>query len=66
MKKEKRCIHVFVVFIRAKLTLRVQLMYLLVLWDDLMFLAEMMFRDRTASAALSSTSALLLIRPDGT
>lgn len=39
--------------------------YLLVLWDDLMFLAEIMFRDRTASAALSSTSALFLIRPGG-
>lgn len=40
--------------------------YLLELWDDLMFLAEMMFRDRTASAALSSTSALFLMRPGGT
>lgn len=40
-----------------------QCFYLLELWDDLMFLAEMMLRDRTASAALSSTSALFLIRP---
>lgn len=37
--------------------------YLLVLWEDLMFLAEMMLSDRIASAALSSTSALLRIRP---
>lgn len=37
--------------------------YLLELWDDLMFLAEMMLSDSTASAALSSTSALFLMRP---
>lgn len=30
-----------------------------------MFLAEMMLRDKTASAALSSTSALFLMRPGG-
>lgn len=38
-------------------------MYLLELWEDLRFLAEMMLRDRTASAAESSTSGLFLIRP---
>lgn len=40
--------------------------YLLELWDDLMFLAEMMLSDSTASAAPSSTSALFLMRPDRT
>lgn len=37
--------------------------YLLELWEDFKFLAEMMLRDRTASAAESSTSGLFLIRP---
>lgn len=40
--------------------------YLLELWDDLMFLAEMMLSDSTASAAPSSTSVLFLMRPDRT
>lgn len=38
--------------------------YLLELWEDFMFLAEMMLRERTASAAVSSTSGLFLIRPE--
>jgi hypothetical protein len=37
--------------------------HLLELWDDLRDLAEIMFRDRMASTAASSTSGLLLIRP---
>jgi len=42
---------------------RVNTAYLLELWEDFKFLAEIMLRDRTASAAESSTSGLLLIRP---
>lgn len=38
--------------------------YLLELWEDFKFLAEIMLRDRTASAAESSTSGLFLIRPN--
>lgn len=43
-----------------------QATYLLELWEDLMFLAEMMLRDSTPSAVMPSTSGLFLIRPGGT
>lgn len=38
--------------------------YLLELWDDFRYFAEIIFKDRIASTAASSTSALFLIRPD--
>lgn len=38
--------------------------YLLELWDDFKYFAEIIFKDRIASTAASSTSALFLIRPD--
>jgi len=37
--------------------------YLLELWEDFRYLAEIIFRERMASTAASSTSALFLIRP---
>lgn len=37
--------------------------YLLELWEDFRYLAEIIFRERIASTAASSTSALFLIRP---
>lgn len=41
-----------------------QVHYLLELWEDLRDLAEMMFRERMASTAASSTSGLFLMRPE--
>jgi len=38
--------------------------HLLQLWDDFRYLAEMILRERMASTAASSTSALFLIRPE--
>lgn len=38
--------------------------YLLELWDDFRYFAEIIFKDRIASTAASSTSALFLIRPN--
>ena len=38
--------------------------HLLALWDDFRYLAEMILRERRASTAASSTSALFLIRPE--
>lgn len=40
-----------------------QRLYLLELWEDFRYLAEIIFRERMASTAASSTSALFLIRP---
>lgn len=37
--------------------------YLLELWEDFRYFAEIIFKDRMASTAASSTSALFLIRP---
>lgn len=37
--------------------------YLLELWEDFRYLAEIIFRERMASTAASSTSGLFRIRP---
>ena len=38
--------------------------HLLELWEDFRYLAEMIFKERMASTAASSTSALFRIRPE--